>query len=715
MKDMKKRFLNISLIKALHKHETMQRIASTSTAAQHEEAQIVFRLAHLRLTLRASLIAAAALLLMIGLVAYYTLSSNPVLRSGDALVRWGFLDKRGMLSVYIMSLLFLALIKFMSGICSAPPLLPANGTGVTMERGLWRLFDAPQSCGARGLWFFVGAAIGLALYAEDIFLRIDPDFHLDVHLGSIEAIYQGRIPYVEAQTQYGPGNQLLLYWLMRFLDFSYWGAVEAQHIVNVTIVSLFSGLLTSFFGPIIGMAAIFLLRFFVSPLFIVAFPGWGWLTRWFGVAASSLLLAEILFSKSQRRTLYASLLGAFCGTFAFLSQENFSTGLLAFCLIFGLAGGVRAVNFRESLHLSATLLGSGLLTFGALLTASVGPTHITSAIRLYFDASSKVAAGITNTPWTTPVDRSRLVEAFIYHVSYFLMPGLMLLIALYVPPAQTHVQRQRQKQIIGVLAAAAAAATVTFFRADIFHLYGPSFLLGSLFLSCIVVLPRTLALGAAVRRTLSAGFLVTLACCIIVKIVYGSPGGFGYPVGFANPARSIGRAIAGQWAQPQAPIKLSPSLANVSDPDVAFVLHRMIGNGGARSNQLLTEKYQRIIEIVAQLRKAIGDRRVVFNGTDKYDTLAEWHRDYIPIGLTYFLGGFRVISAVTEPVISIWLMSDYRRWQEDLTNSDVDCLVTTARNAASDPMAMWFISRYPSSTKTTFQVLQKSYLVVCRQ
>ena len=34
------------------------------------------------------------------------------------------------------------------------------------------------------------------------------------------------------------------------------------------------------------------------------------------------------------------------------------------------------------------------------------------------------------------------------------------------------------------------------------------------------------------------------------------------------------------------------------------------------------------------------------------------------------------MSAVTEPIMSIWLMSDYRRWQEDLVNSDVDCLVT---------------------------------------
>src|SRR6266566_9927109 len=59
--------------------------------------------------------------------------------------------------------------------------------------------------------------------------------------------------------------------------------------------------------------------------------------------------------------------------------ENFSTGLLAFCLIFGLAGGVRAVNFRESLHLSATLLGSGLLTFVAFFTTFMGPAHVASA------------------------------------------------------------------------------------------------------------------------------------------------------------------------------------------------------------------------------------------------------------------------------------------------------------------------------------------------
>ena len=143
-----------------------------------------------------------------------------------------------------------------------------------MERGPWRPFDAPQSCRARGLWFFVGAVLGPALYAEHIFSQIvSPNLHLDVHLGSIEAIYQGRIPYVEAQTQYGPGNQLLLYWLMRLLDFSYWGAVEAQAIANVTVLSLLSGLLTWFFGPMIGVAAILLLGVFVSPLFIAAFPG----------------------------------------------------------------------------------------------------------------------------------------------------------------------------------------------------------------------------------------------------------------------------------------------------------------------------------------------------------------------------------------------------------------------------------------------------------
>jgi len=74
---------------------------------QHKEAQIVFRLAHLRLTLHATLIATATLLVALGLVAYCTLSPNPVLRSGDAVVLWEFLDKRAMLSVYVMSLCFL--------------------------------------------------------------------------------------------------------------------------------------------------------------------------------------------------------------------------------------------------------------------------------------------------------------------------------------------------------------------------------------------------------------------------------------------------------------------------------------------------------------------------------------------------------------------------------------------------------------------------------
>jgi hypothetical protein len=61
-------------------------------------------------------------------------------------------------------------------------------------------------------------------------------------------------------------------------------------------------------------------------------------------------------------------------------------------------------------------------------------------------------------------------------------------------------------------------------------------------------------------------------------------------------------------------------------------------------------------------------------------------------------------------------MSDYRRWQEDVVHSDVDCLVTNTGDMDSDVMAMWFISRYPSSAKTTFQILQDtSYSLVCRQ
>ena len=114
------------------------------------------------------------------------------------------------------------------------------------------------------------------------------------------------------------------------------------------------------------------------------------------------------------------------------------------------------------------------------------------------------------------------------------------------------------------------------------------------------MLPRTLAIGAAARWTLGAGFLTALACCIILKMAYGHSA-----IGFANPARSIGRFIGGQWARAaQPPAELPRALANVSDPDLAFVVHRMIGNAGP-GGPTLDGKYQRIIEITAQLRKAI--------------------------------------------------------------------------------------------------------------
>src|SRR5262249_30056843 len=154
-------------------------------------------------------------------------------------------------------------------------------------------------------------------------------------------------------------------------------------------------------------------------------------------------------------------------------------------------------------------------------------------------------------------------------------------------------------------------------------------------------------------------------CCIIIKMAFGDSA-----IGFANPARSIGRFIGGQWTQPQPPAELPRALANVSDPDLAFVVHRMIGNAGPVGDRLLTRKYQKIIEITAQLRKAIGHRKVVFNdsGLRKDGRCGGEPLCLYSSGLIYFLGGFRVMSAVTEPIMSIWLMSDYKRWQVDVVN-----------------------------------------------
>lgn len=634
----------------------------------------------------ARIVLAGAALLSLYFV-YAAVLPNPIIRSGDSVVRWELYDKRAMVNAYLVAIAFFVFGRF---VCA-----PANDQPHAAEPGRAR------PGWHRAAWFVLGAGLGVLFFGEGIAAGIlKPDSHVDVQLGGIQAIALRRTPYVEALTQYGPGTQLLLYQLMNSIEFSYWGALQAQAVVNIVTLALFCGLLVWFLGPLLGVTCVALLGVFVSPVFVAAYPGWGWLTRWVGCAATALILAELVFGRPQRRGLWAfAALGAAWGAFCFLSQENFATGLLAFGIVLGLAGGLGAISRTESVLCGCVTVAAGLLAFVAMACALIGPRHFPELVHLYTSSSARVAAGISNSPWTASNTRSVLVETAVYHVSWILIPAMVILVSTRGRMVGGISERRSAGQMIGVLGGSAALTVLTLFRADLPHLQGPSFLTGALFACGATILPKVLMVGSRTAKGIATAFGCALALAVLIKVLAGQPASYGVPgtalLGLVGELESAGR-------QQEARHPLGP------EEDIGTVVGRRIG--GPRSWRA---RYpQSVADLVVKLRRELGERRVVIDSTS-----TATGNLFVYSGLLFFLGDLRVTSSITEPTISIWLSSDYARWQQDLSKGDPDCLVTSATDLEADPMARWFIERYGAEVPPDRARRRdlNEYSVLCRQ
>ena len=74
------------------------------------------------------------------------------------------------------------------------------------------------------------------------------DYHSHVHLGVLEQIRLGAMPYLEAQTQYGLGNLLLLYFATDIINFSNHGFYAGAMLVDVVCVVAFFVVLQQLLG-----------------------------------------------------------------------------------------------------------------------------------------------------------------------------------------------------------------------------------------------------------------------------------------------------------------------------------------------------------------------------------------------------------------------------------------------------------------------------------
>src|SRR5215510_8699271 len=181
------------------------------------------------------------------------------------------------------------------------------------------------------------------------------NLHEMMHLGPIQRIDNGATPYVEAQTQYGPGHQIVSYYLMRSSEFSLVGFRASHFLLNMLAEGIRFSLFLIGFGWVAGTLAI-MGSFVFSPLALLQFIGWGILFRWLGPVIVGIALPKIIWSGIKAPRSYAATmaLGATCGVLAWFSQENFSTSVITAGLIASAAFG----RGRVSLGGAARVLGT---------------------------------------------------------------------------------------------------------------------------------------------------------------------------------------------------------------------------------------------------------------------------------------------------------------------------------------------------------------------
>jgi len=602
---------------------------------------------------------------------FLALADAGTISSEADLVDWGRLDKRPMVLGYLVVGAFIAFHWFMVGFFFGPASASRHGVETTTH---WpaRLVGGVVIALLAYCWIALPALRSVAPEAGDTLARFY-DLHSHVHLGALEQIRLGAVPYLEAQTQYGLGNQLLMYFLVNLVHFSNHGFYAANILLNVICVVGFFVLLQQALGFRWALAGLIGWILLPSPYGVVNFTGWAIFTRWLVIPILALLLAHRLLAASPGKgmSVVACVVGIIWGIGGFLSQENFSGGFLVVVFSLALFGPASGMELRRLAQFAGVFLGCGVITFAGLISTFVGATHLFEAVALANAKSGLVMAGHSNSIWSDNLGLSlafkvlngRLYTTFDTYgeLGYLLETyGLALLLVVVIGLLAGVLGRRwrstndRERMFLWKFGGVAVGAYVlhlfTLLRSDASHLAGPSFLL-PLFL---------LMLPLFAWRFASSGSLRVGVLLVSVGFIAGSA---------IAEREEVGRKI--------------DDLGNVlKDTATAFSIYRELRSFRGQPPDLAARyspiaRYQKAFradkdfdeaqELFGLLHERLRGRPVEL-GFYRVDDLVADPDSF------YFLGGFRSISGITSPKNSIWLKAEEAAWIRKLAGARAGCI-----------------------------------------
>lgn len=640
-----------------------------------------------RPTVLAVLLYSAGVIACAGGYAYLALTTSSVVAAPDEIIGWEFLDKRPLVFAYLVVVALVVFHWFMVGyFLDAKPVVRQTpvcarsfvrwmtsvlgGLLVAVLAYCWIALPALRTVSTGARHRPPGDGRGLA----DFF-----DLHSHVHLSALEQIRLGAMPYLEAETQYGLGNQLLTYLLVNAVSFSNHGFFAANILLNAVCVIGFFVVLQQFLGFGWAVASLIGWVLLPSPYSIVDFAGWAILTRWLAIPLLSLLLAYLMLNTrpKSRNWMEPLLAGTIWGAGSFLSQENLSGGFLVLALSLALFGPASGMSLRVLARFAALFVASGVVVLVTLVASIVGLSHSLDVWRLGNVKAALVMAGISNSFWSDELGAFRpLLQT--YGIAVLLMVAVALLAGFLGRSWSTAAEKERQfvRKFAGVAVGAYVLHLFTLMRSDFSHLSGPSVLL-PLFL---VMLP--LFAWRGIKPGAMRGALLVVSIGVLFDAAIAGRSEIARKLDDIRTAWSDSTQVLRTYGALRASRDKASDLAARYSPvpmfQAAFRNHRDFGET-QEMFELLRDRLQgRQVEVGFDRANELIDRREAF----------------------YFFGGFRSVSGMTSPTGSIWLRSEENAWIDKVVNTKAAC-VFFGPNGDSRLLAAWQKSVRPPDKVVT--------------
>ncbi len=490
--------------------------------------------------------------------------------------------------------------------------------------------------------------------------------HELVHLGPFQRIANGGIPYVEAQTQYGPGHQLISYLIMRDTEFTLRGFRASFFALNLLAEGLWFSLMLSAFGWGTGLVAIVLSRLF-CPVHLLTFVGWYVEFRWLGPFLIGLPVALILWTGYRRSTRFAAIAGLGClaGLLAWFSQENLTaiTATVGLVVLGGCARG------RLPLGSATAVFGvfalCQILVFLALLAAPVGLANLPEALRLYSRTGSLWLKGLANTPWSPAAWRP---GGEVWTPAFYAAPYVILVLsglAIWAPRGQSAPDERRLGLLLATAAAAGSVVPMMLLRSDEPHFLGPATVLPALLVFSITALPDAWTSGRGRRASFRFALVAVLATIFVAPLGIDKIVARLTPQVIAawNGTHALARVL---WGAPQ------PAGASMMEQRSGF---RMTAGGGPVPMGREQSCYYyfsatcgAVSGLIEEIREKIGERTVFLDvGTGAVSSVV------------YFFGDLNIRYSKPELISTIWVQQDLQELRAELRQNPPDCVIDWGR------------------------------------